>query len=128
MKRCKVTITTAVDGRETEFSCVGTLDLSARIVKLCYSEENASVSLILDGETAQVERNGDYSLRLFLKRGKENEGALGFGENAGQIKVYTHRVAYSIGRDSVLASLHYDLLFGEDRQEMKLRVLARYIR
>lgn len=128
MKRCQVTITTAVDDQETEFSCEGTLALSARSATICYKEENASVSLVFDGETARVERNGDYCLQLFLKCGEENEGILGFGENAGQIKVYTHRVAYSIGRDSVLASLHYDLLFGTESQKMKLRVLARYIR
>lgn len=128
MKRCQVTITTEVDGRETEFSCEGILVLHARSATIRYKEENASVSLVFDGETVRVERNGDYCLRLFLKRGEENEGILGFGENAGQIKVFTHRVAYSIGQDSVLASLHYDLIFGAERQKMKLRVLARYIR
>lgn len=127
MKRCRVTIMSAVDGEEREFSCEGTLDLSSRTVQLRYAEEKAAVSLILDGETAQVERHGDYSLRLFLKRGEARDGTLVLGGNEGQIRAFTHRVAYSIGQDSLLASLHYDLLFGADRQEMKLRILARYL-
>ena len=127
MKSCKVTITTAVDGRETEFSCKGELALSAYSATLRYRQENADVSLVLDGETAKIERVGDYSLRLFLKNGRESEGALGLGDSGGNIQIFTHRVVYSIGKNSLLASLRYDLLFGKERQEMNLRILARYI-
>ena len=126
MQSCNLTITTSVDGRETDFSCVGELGLTAHSATLRYTQENASVSLVLEGESAKIDRIGDYSLRLFLKRGEESDGALGLGGSDGEIKVFTHRVAYSIGQDSILASLHYDLIFGEERQEMKLRILARY--
>lgn len=125
MKSCNLTITTSVDGRETDFSCEGELFLSARSATLRYTQANASVSLVLDGQTAKIERVGDYSLRLFLQNGEESVGILALGENDGEMKVFTHRIAYSIGQDSLLASLHYDLLFGEERQEMKLRILAR---
>jgi uncharacterized beta-barrel protein YwiB (DUF1934 family) len=127
MQSCKLTITTAVDGRETEFSCQGELVLSARKAILRYRQEEASIELYLDGQSAKIEREGDYSLSFCLQSGMETKGKLSFGCNDGEMNVFTHRVAYSIGKDSLLASLHYDLLFGEERQEMKLRILARYI-
>ena len=127
MKRCRLTITTAVDGRETELSCEGELSLSVCSATLCYQQDGASVSLILDGETAKIERIGDYSLRLFLKTGEKTEGALILGGNEGPIQVFTHRVSYSATKNSLLLSMHYDLLFETDKQEMKLRILARYI-
>ena len=43
----------------------------------------------------------------------------------GDVEVFAHKVAYSIGRDSLLLSLQYDLLFGSEKQEMKLRILSR---
>ena len=126
MENCKLTITTAVDGRKTELSCQGELILLPQKAILRYRQEEAAIELCLDGEGAKIQRKGDYSLSFCLKNDTETIGKLGLGGNDGEINVFTHRVAYSIGKDSLLASLHYDLLFGEDRQEMKLRILARY--
>lgn len=128
MKRCRLTITTVADGQQTEFSCEGQLSLSLCAAELFYNQNGAQVSLVLDGETAKIERVGDYSLRLYLKSGEKTDGALILGGNEGEIQVYTHRVSYSVGKDSLLLSLHYDLLFAGDKQEMKLRILARYIK
>lgn len=127
MKRCRLTITTTVDGRATEFSCEGQLSLSVRSAALQYQQDGANVSLVLNGERAKIERNGDYSLRLFLESGEKTGGALILGGNEGGIQVFTHHVSYSITKNSLLLSLHYDLLFETDKQEMKLRILARYI-
>ena len=127
MKRCHLTITTVADGQKTGVSCEGQLSLSTYSAILRYQQDGASVALILEGETANIERTGDYSLRLFLKSGEKTDGTLILGGNEGKMQVFTHRVSYSVGKDSLLASLHYDLLFGTDKQEMKLRILARYI-
>ena len=127
MKSCRLTITTVADGQKTELSCEGQLSLSTCSATLCYQQDGANVSLVLEGETAKIERTGDYSLRLFLKRGEETGGELILGGNDGQMRVYAHRICYSVGKDSLLASLHYDLLFATDKQEMKLRILARFI-
>ena len=127
MQRCRLTITTAVDGRETELSCEGELSLSVCAATLRYQQDGANVSLVLDGETAKIERIGDYSLRLFLKSGEKTDGALILGGNEGGIQVFTHRITYSASKNSLLLSMQYDLLFETDKQEMKLRILARYI-
>ena len=88
MKRCRLTITTAVDGRETELSCEGELSLSVCSATLCYQQDGASVSLILDGETAKIERIGDYSKRgIVLKPGQTMKGL--FDERTPMYKNYS---------------------------------------
>ena len=69
-----------------------------------------------------LERRGDYTLSLLLKQGEISNGKLGFGGSVGDIQVKANKVSYSIGKDSLLSSLHYDLIFGEEKQEMKLRL------
>lgn len=125
MKPCYLTITTTADGVETEISREGEIELSATKTVLVYKEEQAIVRFTLQGESAFVERQGDYSMRLCLERGKRREGALGLGGAEGIIQTYTHRVAYAIGNDSLLASLRYDLLINDEPQQMKIRLLAR---
>lgn len=126
MEYCLLNITTSVDGQESEFSCKGTLSLSTRSATLSYSQENALVTLVLDGESATIDRVGDYSLRLPLKKGERSVGMLGLGESGGEIVCFSHKITYSISKNSLLAFLHYDLYFGQEIQEMKLRILARY--
>lgn len=125
MKPCYLTITTTADGVETELSREGEIELSVNKTVLVYKEEQAIVRFTLQGERALVERQGDYSMRLCLERGKKCEGALGLGGAEGLIYTYTYRVAYSIGNNSLLASLRYDLLINDEPQEMKIRLLAR---
>ena len=128
MQHCKLTIITSVDGQETEFSCEGRMLLSAYTAKLVYAEENAKISLIFEKETVQVSRQGDYTLRLNLQQGERTNGVIGIGGNEGDIETYTHAISYSIGKDSLLASLRYDLLLGGEIQKMKLRIIARFVR
>ena len=125
MKKCRLTIITSVDGEETEFSAVGELVLSVKETCLRYRQDGSVVELCLEGETARIKRLGDYSLFLELRRGERTKGTLGIGGNEGEIEVDTHKVAYSQGKDSFLAVLHYDLQIGIERQKMKLRILAR---
>lgn len=125
MRPCYLTITTTADGVETELSREGEIELSVNKTVLVYKEEQAVVRFTLQGESAFVERQGDYSMRLWLKRGEKCEGALGLGGAEGLIYTYTHRVAYSIGNNSLLASLRYDLLINDEPQEMNVRLLAR---
>ena len=125
MKKCRLTIVTAVDGQETEFSTEGELVLSVKDIYIRYRQDASVIELRLQGETAYIKRCGDYSLSLELRRGEKTKGLLGIGGNEGGIEVCTHKVAYSQGKDSVLASLHYDLLIGAEKQKMKLRIIAR---
>lgn len=125
MRKCNLTITTAVDGQEQEFTAMGEMELSLRSALLRYREQNAITLLKLEGNCASVEREGDYTLSLQLTEQTLTGGSLGIGGGAGEIKTYTHKVGYSVGKDSLLAVLHYDLIIGGEKQEMKLRILAR---
>lgn len=125
MRTCEISITTVADGKKTSFSAKGEMDLSTYKARLAYKEEQSFVTVLLEKESATIVREGDYSLRIPLKRGEMTEGALGVGGNEGGLQVFAYKVEYSIREDSLLAILHYDLLFGEGRQEMKLRIVAR---
>lgn len=125
MQACDISIITTVDGEKSSFSCKGNMELSVCGAQLFYSEPNASVKVVLDKETAKVIRQGDYSLALPLQRGAMTVGTLGIGGNEGEIQVYAYKIEYSIRENAVMAILHYDLLMGEGRQEMKLRIVAR---
>ena len=125
MNNCKITITTAVDGQETTVVREGVLSLDLSLISLAYREENAEIFLCFRGEQASIERKGDYGLRLVLKEGEQSEGEIGIGGSNGKMMTYTHRVAYSVTKNSLLASLKYDLLFGDEKQEMRLRIMAR---
>ena len=126
MKKCKVTITTVVEGQENSITRDGEMDLSAEKTQLFYREENAAVHISLHGETAEVERQGDYTLRLHLVRGEITQGELGIGGSSGEIQTLTRAVQYSIREKSLLISLKYDLIISGEKQNMQLRILARY--
>lgn len=126
MKKCKVTITTVVEGQENSITRDGEMDLSAEKTQLFYREENAAVHISLYGETAEVERQGDYTLRLHLVRGEITQGELGIGGSSGEIQTLTRAVQYSIREKSLLISLKYDLIISGEKQNMQLRILARY--
>lgn len=125
MQACDISINTTVDGEKSSFSCKGNMELSVCGAQIAYSEPNASVKVALDKETATVIRQGDYTLSLLLKRGEMTIGTLGIGGNEGELQVYAYKIEYSIRENAVMAILHYDLLMGEGRQEMKLRIVAR---
>ena len=125
MLSCKITLTTAVDGKETQIVRTGSVFLSLCKSIVRYEEDNAELTLIFEKNGVKLQRRGDYALSLLLKQGEECGGTLGFGEAVGDIRVYAHKIGYSLGKDSLLASLHYDLIFGEERQEMKLRLYVK---
>ena len=126
MQKCKFTIWTSADGQTSVLESEGEMSLDREEVRLAYREDNAFVSLIVQGERAQISREGDYSLRLLLKRGEKLDGLLGIGDGQGKIQTVAHKINYSITKDSLLLLLEYDLLFGEEKQEMKLRLLSRF--
>lgn len=128
MKACKVTIITNTDGQENTVVRDGCMELSLSQVFITYQEENAVVTLRLQGENAEIERKGDYSLHLNLKRGVLQDGQIGLGDSCGGVQTLAHRIQYSVTKNSVLASLRYDLLFGEEKQAMQLRIISRFLK
>ena len=125
MQDCRIFINTTVDGRETQTVREGKICLNSLSVTLAYREENAEVSVVFEKGETKIERRGDYALSLHLKNGEITQGGIGLGNSQGEIQTYAYKVAYSIGKDSLLAILHYDLIIGKERQEMKLRLHAK---
>ncbi len=121
---CKLTISTTVDGQTTMLSRLGKLEVLNGAVSLQYKEENASVSLILKENWAEIERLGDYSLHLRLHPKQVTEGSIGIGGGEGKISVYTHRVRCVQEAKEIEAELSYQLLFGKESQKMQLRLTA----
>ncbi len=124
MQTCKLIIVTIVDGQETKILRFGRLETVNEAIFLQYKEENASVKLILEKNTAKIERIGDYSLHLSLIPTQVTQGSLGIGANEGDISVYTHQVQWNYRETEIEIDLHYQLLFGEEPQTMKLHIRA----
>ena len=122
---CKISITTTVDGEETQVTREGNLRISFTEIVLQYREENAEVTLNVANDRVEIIRKGDYSMRLPLQRNARTQGEIGVNGAQGSVELDTTRLAYSTTDNSLLLSLHYDLLFGKERQKMQIRLLAR---
>lgn len=125
MKAYKITLTTSADGKETQIIRNGKALLSLAETIVVYREENAEITLTFKRAGVKIERRGDYDLSLSLEQDKTTEGTLGLGGSVGGIRAHAHKISYSIGKDSLLAFLHYALIFDDERQEMKLRLYAK---
>lgn len=122
---CKISITTTVDGEETQVTRTGSLRISFSEILLSYGEENGEVTLKIQNDRAEITRSGDYSMFLPLLREQRTQGKIGVLGSEGDVEIYTKRLAYSTTDTSLMLSMHYDLLFGKDVQKMQIRLLAR---
>ena len=126
MKLCQLNITTSADGVENSIVREGEMDLSFSDLRICYREDNALVFLQLKEGVTSIVRKGDYTLSLSLKQGELTKGEIGIGGQGGEVETFTHRMAYSLSKNSILLLLHYDLIISGEKQEMKLRILSRF--
>lgn len=124
MQEYKLTIATITDGKETQTIRVGGLEVNESALTIFYKEENAETTLTIESGKAEVVRRGDYGMQLFLKEKEIKKGILEIGAGKGEIETYTHGVKFSIKENKVMVTLVYDILFGKEKQEMQIRVLA----
>ncbi len=127
MKRMRdgyLTIVTSVDGTETRFSTKAEMEIAPLSAVLCYNDADANVTISLRGNEAVIERCGDYSMRLCLREGEDTNGTLSIAGSVGEVKIFTERLAYSISKSSILLQMYYTLIFGEEKQNMRLRINA----
>ena len=122
---CKISITTTVDGEETQATRTGSLRISFSEILLSYGEESGSVTLKIQKDRAEITRSGDYSMCLPLLRERRTQGKICVLGSEGDVEIYTKRLAYSTTDTSLMLSMHYDLIFGSDVQKMQIRLLAR---
>ncbi len=125
MQICKLTIITTVDGRENKLVRMGKINITDEEILLFYKEEQAQVQIELKGKEAKVVRQGDYGLRLRLIPREVTEGYLLLGGSEGKILTRTHSVAYEKAQNGVDIELAYELLFGEEVQNMRLRIAVK---
>ncbi len=109
---------------ESRFSCQADMELNALSAVLCYKQGDAEVVVRVFSNGIVVERKGDYGLRLDLREGEKTKGTLSIAGNEGEIDVYTEKSAYSISKSHLLVRLQYSLYFGQEKQDMRLRLSA----
>ena len=125
MENVFLTISTTVDGTETQLSCNAEMESTLTSATLRYRDENAEVLIFVNGSKAVLQRKGDYGLYLPLEENTQTVGTLSIGGNEGSVEIYTSRLGYSIRKNTLLMQLHYTLNFGNEKQEMRLRIHAR---
>ena len=125
MQSCKVTIATTVDNKTTEIIRDGEMLLSINGARICYLDAGAEVTLVFENNVVFIERKGDYSMRLYMKKGEICEGMLGICGSEGKVQTKTTRLAYSLTESTFMLSLHYDLMVGEEAQKMRIRLFAK---
>lgn len=125
MQPCRITIATNADGQKTEIVREGFCLFTDNSVKLNYADDGARVALDLENGEVFIQRTGDYTLRLHLKKDGVTNGVLGLNGAEGAVQVNTQKIAYSIRNSSLLLSLQYALIIGAETQKMKLRIFAK---
>ena len=128
MQKCRFTITTNADGVENSVSGNGELSLSVSAAQLRYKERDTQTFVeLLNGE-GRLTRSGAYFLSLLLKENQTIKGKIGISATEGDIDVYTHSLQYAVGKDSLLMSAKYDLIFGQEIQKMQIRIYAKIVK
>jgi len=125
MQTCRVTIATTIDGKTTEIVREGKMSLQEGIARIIYTEENAEITLVFNNREVCIERVGDYTMRLRMKKGEICDGEIGISGSTGRVQTQVTRLAYSLKNDSFMLSLHYDLLLGDAIQKTKIRLFAK---
>ena len=124
MQEYKLTLSTTVDGNSTQISKTGQIEFDEGVLTLVYADEESQTTVKVEKGKAEVIRKGDYAMHLYLEEGKTKTGELQIATGKGEIQVKAHQVKCEVKADKALVTLLYDILFGEEKQEMQIRVLA----
>lgn len=124
MQEVFLTIWTAVDQEESRFSCKAEMESSSLSAVLRYTQEGAITTIHVEETETRIEREGDYSMNLCLRKNCRTQGTLSIGGNEGVLDVSTKRIAYTTTKNSLLLQLEYTLHFGKEAQQMRLRIKA----
>ena len=118
-------MTTAVDGKESNFVLNGEMEVVENTIKIQYTDKDANVKIDIEENVVQVLRQGDYLLRLRLIQGQLTESVIGIQGSEGEIKTFAEKIAYSLRKDSLLLTMRYDLIMGNETQKMQFRLFAK---
>lgn len=125
MQFFELDITTHTNGEKTSLKVKADCTFENGVFNAIYRDNGATVCMQITEKTAKIRRVGDYSLDVTLEKGKRTVSKLGFGSNEGEIATVTDEVSLLARENGVLIFLEYSLDFGREKQNMKLRILAR---
>ena len=125
MQSCKLTITTVVDEQVNTVAYDGKIDIGETKTILTYEEGLSQICITPQKGIALIDRQGDYSLHLYLEEGTTHESKLGINGAEGKVFTKAHRIKYALEHNIFKLSLRYDLIFTENEvQKMKLNLKA----
>ena len=125
MPKSTLTITTTVDGKETQISPKGTLEADCEAIVVNYHDGDSETQVSVKKDSATIVRRGDYGMALTLVKGAKTQGELTVSGSVGKIEIFTHLIEYSKKSNKYLITLRYDLLFGGEPQKMQVRIFAK---
>ena len=120
MQKCTLTLVTMADGRETRETHQAEVEVEQASVCVRYLDGVSSVFLSLSKGEATIERVGDYAMRLPLKSGTKTQGSLSVAGATGELHAFTKAVDFAVKTTGILFRLDYQLLFEEEKQEMRV--------
>ena len=121
-------IVTTVDGEATQKTWEAECELGTEFAKIEYRDEQAFVRVLIDNGRTEIERVGDYGLKMSFQEGKDTPVVLEIAGNVGEITAHTYRLGYLLSEKSCMLHLHYALCFSEtEKQEINLRLHAKCI-
>lgn len=127
MQKCLVKIATEIDGNVAEVCHMGSCIFCTTSAKIVYKQDTSSNTIELTDNSLRITRLGDYTLDLHFKEGELLKGTLGIGGSNGEISTKTHRLIYTLSENSLLLSLQYTLIAGDEPQETKVRLFVKTI-
>ena len=127
MQTCSVMIFSIVDGQKKTFRKTGTLETTGVSARLIYDDEGSRVCVKIADNAVEIERNGDYTLRLSLIEKQITKGAIGIGGSTGEVEIYTNALGYTISDTAISLRTEYVLNFPHDKQTTVLSLNARLL-
>ena len=104
----KLDIVTTVDGQASQKTWEAECELGADFARIEYRDEQALVKVFLRGNKAEIERIGDYGLKMSFQEGKVTPVVLEIAGNVGEITAQTYRLGYLLSEKACLKfTTHY---------------------
>ncbi|MBQ8406714.1 MAG: DUF1934 family protein [Clostridia bacterium] len=122
MNACVLKIITETNGEKNTVYKLGKAEFDRSFLKITYTDETSYVSIDLNGKKGKIVRQGEYSLELNLEEGKEIASSIGLGIASGEMDVYTSKMQWTKEDQKANLLLDYTLLFGTEKQNIKLTV------
>lgn len=122
MNACVLKIITETNGEKNTVYKLGKAQIDRSFLKIAYMDESSLVAIELNDKKGKIVRTGDYSLELNLEEGSESVSSIGLGGTSGEIGVYTSKIQWTKEDIKAILLLDYTLLFGLEKQNIKLTV------